>query len=181
MEDSLVDFVMTGKFEWRDMVNSMLEDWTRLMVRQSVTGPLAKAGSSMLSSLFSSYMGGGTTSGGLSTSSNFISSSGGHLNAYASGGLINEPVFGMGQKTGENYLIGESGPEYVTPARQMQSQSPPPITVQVINKTGEKADAKQGQTKWDGEKWVMSVVLDAANRNKGGFGKNLSAALQKQG
>jgi TP901 family phage tail tape measure protein len=181
MEDSLVDFVMTGKFEWRDMVNSMLEDWTRLMVRQSVTGPLAKAGSSMLSSLFSSYMGGGTTSGGLSTSSNFISSSGGHLNAYASGGLINEPVFGMGQKTGENYLIGESGPEYVTPARQMQSQSPPPITVQVINKTGEKADAKQGQTKWDGEKWVMSIVLDAANRNKGGFGKNLSAALQKQG
>jgi lambda family phage tail tape measure protein len=197
MTDSLVNFVMEGKFQWRDLARSILEELTRVYIKMEVIGRLASGLASMSNSNSGSWTGllsefgkgfgqaiwgsGGTTSGGLSTSSNFISSSGGHLNAYASGGLINEPVFGMGQKTGENYLIGESGPEYVTPARQMQNQSPPPITVQVINKTGEKADAKQGQTKWDGEKWVMSIVLDAANRNKGGFGKNLSAALQKQG
>jgi phage-related minor tail protein len=146
----------------------MLEDWTRLMVRQSVTGPLAKAGSSMLSSLFSSYMGGGTTSGGLSTSSNFISSSGGHLNAYASGGLINEPVFGMGQKTGENYLIGESGPEYVTPANK-KTNAPEKVRVEIYNESGQEMQVTESKAQFDAQGTIVKLWLDAYKRNKGGL------------
>jgi hypothetical protein len=33
----------------------------------------------------------------------------------ARGGIINEPILGMGQKTGRHYLMGESGPETITP------------------------------------------------------------------
>jgi len=35
--------------------------------------------------------------------------------SYASGGFINEPVFGRGTKTGKGYMFGESGPEKVVP------------------------------------------------------------------
>jgi len=33
----------------------------------------------------------------------------------AKGGIINEPILGMGQKTGRHYLMGEAGPETITP------------------------------------------------------------------
>jgi hypothetical protein len=36
-------------------------------------------------------------------------------NQYRSGGIINEEVIGTGQRTGETYQIGESGPERVEP------------------------------------------------------------------
>lgn len=39
-----------------------------------------------------------------------------HLKAMASGGMINEPVVGIGQRTGTGYLMGERGSEQVTPA-----------------------------------------------------------------
>lgn len=43
LEDEIVQFAETGKFEVKDMVNSMLRDILRLTVRQGVTGPLASA------------------------------------------------------------------------------------------------------------------------------------------
>ena len=33
----------------------------------------------------------------------------------AAGGLITEPIFGIGQNSGKGYLMGEAGPERVTP------------------------------------------------------------------
>jgi len=33
----------------------------------------------------------------------------------ARGGIINEPILGMGQKSGRRYLMGEAGPETITP------------------------------------------------------------------
>ena len=53
------------------------------------------------------------------------------------------------------------------------------IEVNVINKTGTSADASVTEPKFDGERWVMSVVLDAAHRNRGGFAKGLKTALGK--
>lgn len=41
MEDFLVDFVTTGKLEFKDLINSILEDLARLVIRQNITGPLA--------------------------------------------------------------------------------------------------------------------------------------------
>lgn len=34
---------------------------------------------------------------------------------YARGGMIEEPVFGVGQRTGQGYVFGEAGPERVVP------------------------------------------------------------------
>jgi hypothetical protein len=43
--------------------------------------------------------------------------------AYANGGWIPEPVLGKGMRSGSNYLFGENGPEWVTPAGRSISSS----------------------------------------------------------
>lgn len=42
MEDALVAFATTGKLSFRDMIDSMIADLARLMIRQQITGPLAE-------------------------------------------------------------------------------------------------------------------------------------------
>ena len=37
----------------------------------------------------------------------------------ANGGVLNEPIFGIGQRTGKGYLMGEAGREYVVPENKM--------------------------------------------------------------
>lgn len=45
----------------------------------------------------------------------FWSASKGPVSAFAGGGVISEPVMGMGLRSGSKYLLGESGPESVSP------------------------------------------------------------------
>lgn len=50
MEDSLVEFVKTGKLSFSDLADSIISDLIRIAIRQSITGPLA--------SLFGGWFGG---------------------------------------------------------------------------------------------------------------------------
>lgn len=59
MEDALVEFVKTGKLNFTSLVDSMIADLIRLMVRQNITGPLAGSMSGW-GSLFSAFFGGGS-------------------------------------------------------------------------------------------------------------------------
>lgn len=42
LEDSLVDFVTTGKLNFEDLANSILRDLARIAIRQAITAPLAE-------------------------------------------------------------------------------------------------------------------------------------------
>jgi lambda family phage tail tape measure protein len=42
LEDSLVDFVTTGKLNFQDLANSVLRDLARIAIRQAITAPLAQ-------------------------------------------------------------------------------------------------------------------------------------------
>jgi lambda family phage tail tape measure protein len=55
MEDALVDFVTTGKLDFKSLVNSIVADIARIAIKQSITGPLAN--------LLSGALGGGATGG----------------------------------------------------------------------------------------------------------------------
>ena len=52
MEDSLVEFVTTGKISFRSMANSIISDMLRMAIQAGITRPLANMGMSMLSSFF---------------------------------------------------------------------------------------------------------------------------------
>jgi hypothetical protein len=43
----------------------------------------------------------------------------GHGHGYAGGGWINEPIAGVGMRSGMRYTLGENEPEYVTPRSRM--------------------------------------------------------------
>ena len=56
LEDTIVDFTTTGELEVEDMLQSIASDIMRILVRQTITGPLA----SMLGSALSGVLGGGS-------------------------------------------------------------------------------------------------------------------------
>jgi hypothetical protein len=81
---------------------------------------------------------------------------------------------------GKAYLVGERGPELLVPGMAgtviPNHRMTPQVTVQVINNTGVQTRAKQTQPHFDGQKWVVGVVLDAVNRNVGGMRDVLKGA-----
>jgi len=64
LEDAIIETARTGKFQFKDMVNSILSDLARIIIRQQITGPLASAAGSFLQDMFRAD--GGPVSGGQS-------------------------------------------------------------------------------------------------------------------
>jgi hypothetical protein len=87
MEDAFVQFAMTGKLSFKDLINSMLADLARLMVQQLIMLPLKAAV--------------GFAEGGIMTQDGPL-----QLRKYAYGGIANSPqlaMFGEGS-TPEAYV-----------------------------------------------------------------------------
>jgi len=59
IEDTLVQVVTTGKVQFSDLANSILADFARVAIRQTITGPLAGAFGDILKNIFSPGGGGG--------------------------------------------------------------------------------------------------------------------------
>jgi hypothetical protein len=90
MEDAIVGFAKTGKFEWKGFVNSILEELLRSQVQQ------------LIAKTFGMLGGGGGSSGGGGLFGGF----------FATGGMIPPGRFGV---VGENGPELVSGPANVTP------------------------------------------------------------------
>jgi tape measure domain-containing protein len=102
MEDALVDFAKTGKFEWRNLIADMLETLLRSQIQQlmlSIFKLPTSSGNALgnLGSLFSGF--------------------------FANGGFIPGGTFGV---------VGERGPELVTgPANVTPLQATPNVTYNI--------------------------------------------------
>lgn len=86
MTDALVNFVMTGKLDFRTLANSIISDLIRIQIQRAITLPLANA----MAGFF------GFSSGGVMTSAGPTA-----LRSYASGGIANSPqlaLFGEGSR-----------------------------------------------------------------------------------
>jgi tape measure domain-containing protein len=81
-EDALVSFVTTGKADFKSMVNSMLADLTRLLIRQAAAGLIKAIGSG---------------------------ASGGAGAAVAAAPDVYDTIFGGGKAFGGDYRVGGSG------------------------------------------------------------------------
>ena len=86
MEDAIVNFVQTGKLNFRDFANSIIADMIRIAVRQAIIAPLLKG-------FTNTFFPGTETIADVATK--------------AKGGPV------QGSKT---YLVGEEGPEIFTPS-----------------------------------------------------------------
>lgn len=175
MEDALVDFVKTGKFNFSNMVDSMLSDLIRFQIQQSITQPLAGAlgGSDIIGSIGSMF------SGLFSANGNAFNQSG-HLQAFANGGaftnsIVTQPtIFPFANGTG---LMGEAGPEAIMPLERnsqgklgvVASGSKTPETMKVeiniVNKSSQPVTASSGGSKFDGKSYIVTTILEDVQGN----------------
>ncbi|MBI4030841.1 MAG: hypothetical protein HY370_04135 [Proteobacteria bacterium] len=106
LEDALVEFTTTGKVNWKDMVNSMISDITRLIIRTQITGPLANSLNQVIGNFFGSAQGN-------------VFAHGMPVHAFGNGSVVFQPtIFPMAKGIG---LMGEAGPEAIMPLRRLPS------------------------------------------------------------
>jgi len=97
MEDALVNFVMTGKLNFKNLANSIIADLARIAIQQAITKPFT----SFFTGLFSA------------NGNAFVD---GKVQKYAYGGVVNKPtLFPMANGMG---LMGEAGAEAILPLRR---------------------------------------------------------------
>jgi hypothetical protein len=140
MADTLAEFVTTGKFQFRDFIDSVIGDLTRLIVKIQMYRFLGGIG-------FGEFMGLELPFAG----------------ARAMGG----PVY-----PGASYLVGERGPEIFTPAMAGNISTGGGklnVSVNVINESGVPMKAEQRQPRFDGQGYIIDVVMDGINRNVRGM------------
>ena len=95
MEDALVNFVMTGKLNFKDLTRSIIADMARIAIQQTITKPLT----GFIGGLF-----------GNADGNAFVD---GKVQKYAYGGVVNKPtIFPMANGMG---LMGEAGAEAILP------------------------------------------------------------------
>mgnify|MGYP001185166474 CR=1 FL=1 len=100
MEDALVDFVTTGKLNFKDLANSIIKDMARMAIQQSFTKP------------FGNFL------GGLFKNADGNAFVNGKVKKYAYGGIVNRPTL-FPMANGGVGLMGEAGsPEAILPLRR---------------------------------------------------------------
>jgi tape measure domain-containing protein len=133
MEDALVDFVTTGKVDFKSLVDSMLADLTRLLARQAIAGLIGS-------------MAGGEGSGGL------LGMIAGTASGGDAAGSVTPRAYGGSVSPGQDYIVGERRPEIFTPAQpghitpQVTAQQPaaePSITIINVSSEEEAIAAMQ--------------------------------------
>jgi len=111
MEDALVQFVTTGKVDFKGLVDSILGDLTRMLARQAMMA------------LFNTLAPGGASAGGIlgTFASGGAAATGGSTPARALGGPVSP---------GMSYMVGERRPEIFTPAQPGHVSSNPATVAQ---------------------------------------------------
>lgn len=142
LETYLSEFIKTGKFNFAQFTQAILDDLTKIIIRASIIRPLAEG---ILSFGTSAAAGGATSTnagnGQYAAPPTFakggIFDSG--LKKYAGGGVVSSPtMFGYGQN--KSGVMGEAGPEAILPLSRSNGKlgveaSVTPVTINIINNT----------------------------------------------
>ncbi|MBF0185469.1 MAG: hypothetical protein HQM06_13945 [Magnetococcales bacterium] len=163
MEDALVDFVKTGKLDFKSLADSIISDMIRIQIRQNITAPLAQMGSAFFSGAGKNLTGMFGFGSGSSSASAVSESSINFGGYYASGGDVSPD---------KAYIVGEKGPEWFIPSSSgtilpngsapvAQQPAAPPV---VVNFTVNALDARSVQaTLRQHTATIIGIINQAAN------------------
>lgn len=183
MASALADFVTTGKADFSSLANAIIKDLIRIQIQAAATQGFNALKSVNWGSLFSGSSStagsnmAGTTGGGQTMVQSALGNifSGGRLVPFAKGGVVYRPtVFPMANGAG---LMGEAGPEAVMPLTRLpggklgvqSAGGNVNIAVELINESGQPMQATKSETRFDGERYIVTTWLAALDRNAYGL------------
>jgi hypothetical protein len=114
LEDKLVEFVTTGKANFKDFANEIIKQLIRIAIQQAILKPLLQG----IGSLFAPAAAPAATAGTTFAANGMIAANG--IQPFAMGGVVTSPTlfkFANGG-TMRNGLMGEAGPEAIIPLRR---------------------------------------------------------------
>lgn len=168
MTDEMAEFIVTGEANFQGFLNNLMKMIVKFMlqkmVAQFLTGFMPDFGSfggGSSGSTSSSAPAGGSpffAQGGIMTNRGSMA-----LKKYSKGGIATRPqiaMFGEGDQN-EAYVPlpdGRSIPVTLE-SSTASSNGPGNVTVNLFNESGEQLDATPGTPKFDGERFVMDIVL----------------------
>ena len=192
MTDALTDFAMTGKLSFTDLANSIIRDMIRIMIQQRITGPLAAAAGNINWGGVFGGTGTGGVSGGMATAGGYV---GGSYAGFHKGGMGTEPTFyrfvpnldllprfhtgiGPGEKPAvitddESVMTPDQRKDFFKMASEMGasrgSGSPQSVKVEIVNQSDEKLKVADSRVDFNAQEMVITLFLDALNRNAYGL------------
>ena len=208
MEDAIVNFAMAGKASFSDFANSVISDLMRIAVRSSITGPLAGALGSGLTSLFD--LGSGTATA--SVTGNSISSGwanafvnrkfatggaffGGNLSSYRNS-IVSSPTFFTHDRHISRYakgagLMGEAGPEAIMPLVRMSggnlgvradvSSGSVVNNITITPPAGYEAQESRAPNNQGGENVQITFIRSVVSGDMNTYGSQINRAMRSQG
>tara|TARA_R100000353_G_scaffold11708_3_gene12307 strand:+ start:1005 stop:2750 length:1746 start_codon:yes stop_codon:yes gene_type:complete len=157
MEDALVNFVETGKLNFKDLTKSIISDMARIAIQQTITKPF----SNFISGFFTKNANGNA----------FID---GQVQKYAYGGVVNRPtIFPMANGMG---LMGEAGAEAILPLRRgsngklgVQSTGGGSTNIVVnVTTTGSSVQGDNTKANQFGEQLAAAIQAEIINQKRSG-------------
>lgn len=159
---------------FKDMTNAIIKMMIQLTFQQYVMPKLQDLFGRAVNGIGSlgAAKGASSFAGGGSFSSAFTG------NRFASGGVTNPGLM----------LVGENGPELLQSSgshriytasetrRLMGGATSNNVVVNIINQSGQELESKQQNSRFDGENYIIDVMVRAANTNKGGVRDAIRAA-----
>ena len=192
LEDTLVDFVKKGKFEFAALTQSILDDLTRVIIRASIIQPLAKGILRAVGGGGGAVGGGTPPLGGGSFSPTITQAKGGAwengVQKFASGGVVNSPTF-FGTSSGQG-LMGEAGPEAILPLKRTSGgdlgvkAASPNVNINIVNNTSAQVEQREG-VNGKGDRTIDFIIVNKVKEglSRGDFDKQFSTqyGLRRRG
>ncbi len=155
LEDALVEFTKSGKFNFQQFTQAVLDDLNRIIIRSLIIKPLAEGLLGAIGTNNSSAS--GTSAGGAYSTPGVAFA--------ASGGVFDSPTpFSYGR--GKLGVLGESGPEAIIPLKRgsdgslgISGAGSSPVVVNITNMSGGEVEQKETAGP-NGEK-ILDVIIHA--------------------
>jgi len=156
MEDALVNFVTTGKLNFKDLTRSIISDMARIAIQQTITKPFGN----FIEGLFKKANGNAFVNG--------------QVQKYSYGGIVNKPLlFPMANGMG---LMGEAGAEAILPLRRgsngklgVESSGGGSTNIVVnVDASGTSVEGNDSQANQFGQQLAAAIQGEIINQQRSG-------------
>lgn len=177
-----LEAMTTGTKSFSKGIKDIFKDMTNAIIKMMIQLTFQQYVMPKLQDLFGKAVGGIGSLGAAKGTSSFASggsfSSAFTGNRFAAGGKTNPGLM----------LVGENGPELLQSSgshriytasetrRLVGGATSNNVVVNIVNQSGQELESKQQNSRFDGENYIIDVMVRAANTNKGGVRDAIRAA-----